>query len=425
MKSPWHGSPSVSFAGAVEAWKPWRLLLGSLFLAGALFACALPSLHLQDGSPPGAAESTVQATSTPVPLTATPAPSPETQGVSADAQAAFDAAEQVVIHVYETVGPAVVNITSRTYTYDFFLNLVPQEGTGSGFVIDKKGHIVTNYHVVEGAKEIEVALADGSKVTGRVVGADPSNDLAVISISVSPDKLHPVTLGDSSALRVGQRVIAIGNPFGLERTLTTGVISSLGRIIQSPDNRFIGEIIQTDAAINPGNSGGPLLDSRGRVIGVNSQILSPSQASAGIGFAIPVSTVQRVVPELIATGHYRHPWLGAELFDITPEEARALRKANLPMPVDQGVLVVGVYKRGPAAQAGLRGGTQQVRMGNLILPLGGDVIVGIDGRPVASRKDLTVYLESKTEVGQKVRVDVQRGNEKRTVTVILGERPSS
>ncbi len=425
MKTLWHGSPSASLGRAISVRKPWRLLLGSLLLAGALFACALPSLPRQGQSPPGAVEPTVLATRTSIPPTATASPPANTGNVSADALAAFDAAEQVVIQVYETVGPAVVNITSRTYTYDFFLNLVPQEGTGSGFVIDKQGHIVTNYHVVEGAKEIEVAMADGSKVTGRVVGTDPSNDLAVISVSVPPDELHPVTLGDSSNLRVGQRVIAIGNPFGLERTLTTGVISSLGRTIQSPDNRFIGEIIQTDAAINPGNSGGPLLDSRGRVIGVNSQILSPSQASAGIGFAIPVGTVRRVVPELIATGHYRHPWLGAELFDITPEEAQALRKANLPMPVDQGVLVVGVYERGPAAKAGVRGGTQRVRMGNLILPLGGDVIVGVDGRPVTSQKDLTVYLESKTKVGQEVRLDVQSGNEKRTVTVILGERPSN
>jgi S1-C subfamily serine protease len=344
-------------------------------------------------------------------------------GVSPEALAAFDAAEEVVIHVYETVGPAVVNITSRTYTYDFFFNLVPQEGTGSGFVYDDHGHIVTNYHVVEGAKEIEVALADGTKTAGKVVGADPSNDLAVIKVDVAPEKLHPVTLGDSSTLQVGQRVIAIGNPFGLERTLTTGVVSSLGRIIQSPDNRFIGEIIQTDAAINPGNSGGPLLDSRGRVIGVNTQILSPSRASAGIGFAIPVNTVKRVVPELIAKGYYRHPWLGVELYDITPEEARALRHAGLPMPVDEGVLIVGVYPNGPADQAGLRGGTQQVRMGNLILPIGGDIIVGVDGKPITNQRDLTVYLESKTRVGQEIQLEIQRGDEERTVKLTLGERP--
>jgi len=420
MYPPFHDSGKLW--GNNRRWS--RILVGFL-LIGSLLACSLPSFGLRNTPPsPTAASDTSQtslSTATPSPPTATP--TVELQPVSANALAAFDAVEQVVIHVYEEVGPAVVNITSRTYTYDFFLNLVPQEGTGSGFIYDKEGHIVTNYHVVEGAREIEVALADGSKVVGRVVGADPSNDLAVISISVSPAKLHPVTLGDLSSLRVGQRVIAIGNPFGLERTLTTGVISSLGRIIQSPDNRFIGEIIQTDAAINPGNSGGPLLDSRGRVIGVNTQILSPSQANAGIGFAIPVNTVQRVVPELIATGHYRHPWLGVEMFDITPEEARALRQANLPMPVDQGVLVVGVYPKGPAAQAGLRGGTQQVRMGNLILPLGGDIIIGIDGIPITSRKDLTVYLESKTKVGQKVQLEVQQGNQKRMVSVTLGERP--
>jgi len=398
----------------------------AFLLLVALLSCSLPALPGRGDSSDAKSGPPAQATAlepTAVPFTPTPVATPTVSGVSPAALAAFDAAEQVVIHVYETVGPAVVNITSRTYTYDFFFNLVPQEGTGSGFVYDDQGHIVTNYHVVEGAKEIEVALADGTKVAGKVVGADPSNDLAVIAVDVPAEKLHPVTLGDSSILRVGQRVIAIGNPFGLERTLTTGVVSSLGRIIQSPDNRFIGEIIQTDAAINPGNSGGPLLDSRGRVIGVNTQILSPSRASAGIGFAIPVNTVKRVVPELIAKGYYRHPWLGVELFDITPEEARALRHAGLPIPVDEGVLIVGVYPDGPADRAGLRGGTQQVRMGNLLLPIGGDIIVGVDGRRMTNQRDLTVYLESKTRVGQKIRLEIQRGDEKRTVTVTLGERP--
>ncbi len=405
----------------------WTPIIATLLVIGSLLACSLPSLRVgrdtggSSAAPPANATPVTQAT--PVPPTATPVPL-AIPDVSPDAQAAFDAAEQVVIQVYEAVGPAVVNITSRTYTYDFFFNLVPQEGTGSGFVYDDRGHIVTNYHVVEGAKEIEVALANGSKVAGEVVGTDPSNDLAVISVDVAAEDLHPVTLGDSASLRVGQRVIAIGNPFGLERTLTTGVVSSLGRIIQSPDNRFIGEIIQTDAAINPGNSGGPLLDSHGRVIGVNTQILSPSRASAGIGFSIPVNTVKRVVPELVATGRYRHPWLGMELFDITREEAQALRDAGLSMPVDQGVLIVGVYPRGPAADAGLHGGTQQVRMGNLLLPLGGDIIVGVDGQPTTSQKDLIVYLETKTRVGQDVQLEVQRGDEKQVVSVTLGERPT-
>jgi len=190
---------------------------------------------------------------------------------------------------------------SVTYAYDFFFNPVPQEGTGSGFIYDDEGHIVTNYHVVENAEELSVTLADGKTYPAESVGVDPSTDLAVLRIDV--DELpRPAPLGESDNLRVGQFVVAIGNPFGLERTLTVGVISSLGRVIESPDGRFIGEVIQTDAAINRGNSGGPLLDLEGRVIGVNSQIVSPSGANAGIGFSVPVNAVRRVVPELIAQG---------------------------------------------------------------------------------------------------------------------------
>jgi len=336
---------------------------------------------------------------------------------------AVDVEEQLVISVYERVSPAVVNITSRAYTYDFFFNIVPQEGTGSGFIYDKEGHIVTNYHVVEGAEEIEVTLADETKVPARVVGVDPSNDLAVLKIEVPPEKLHPVELGDSRTLRVGQRVIAIGNPFGFQGTLTTGVISSLGRVIQSPDERFIGEIIQTDAAINPGNSGGPLLDSRGRVIGVNTAIFSPARASVGIGFAIPVETVKRVVPELITKGRYPHPWLGVEIFDITPERARLLREGGINIPVDRGALVVGVYRGSPAHQAGLRGGTRRVRLGNLILPVGGDIIIAIDGTEIKGIQDLTIYLETRTRVGQVIQVTVMRDGQEKTFEVQLAERP--
>jgi S1-C subfamily serine protease len=361
------------------------------------------------------------ATATPVPtpviVVATPTPLPPAAYQGADIE------EQLVINVYERVSPAVVNITSRAYTYDFFFNVVPQEGAGSGFVYDEKGHIVTNYHVVEGAEEIEVTLSDETKVPAQTVGVDPSNDLAVIRIKVPAETLYPVELGESQTLRVGQRVIAIGNPFGFEGTLTTGIISSLGRVIESPDERFIGEIIQTDAAINPGNSGGPLLNSRGQVIGVNTAIFSPSQASAGIGFAIPVETVKRVVPELISRGRYPHSWLGVETFDITPERARDLREGGIDISVDRGALVVGVYRGSPADQAGLRGGTRRVRLGNLILPVGGDTIVAIDGAEIRGVQDLNVYLETRTRVGQVVQVTLMRDGQERTVDVQLAERP--
>jgi S1-C subfamily serine protease len=277
--------------------------------------------------------------------------------------------------------------------------------------------------VVEGAEEVEVTLADETKLPAQVVGVDPSNDLAVLKADVPPEALHPVELGDSQTLQVGQRVVAIGNPFGFRSTLTTGVISSLGRTIQSPDERFIGEIIQTDAAINPGNSGGPLLDSQGQVIGVNTAIFSPSQASVGIGFAIPVETVKRVVPSLIATGRYLHPWLGVDIFDVTPELAQGLGEGGFELPVDQGVLVMDVYPDSPADQAGLQGSTDEARWGNLMLPVGGDIIIAVDGTEVKGGQDLTIYLETQTKVGQAIQVTVMRDGREMTLEVQLAERP--
>ena len=279
--------------------------------------------------------------------------------------------------------------------YDRFMQPVPQEGSGSGFVIDRQGHIVTNYHVIEGADELLVNLAGGQEYEAELVGSDPANDLAVIRIDAGADLPEPMVLADSDDLRVGQFVVAIGNPFGLEQTLTTGVISALGRIIQSPeDNRFIGEAIQTDAAINPGNSGGPLLDLTGRVIGVNSQIISPSRASAGIGFAVSANTVRRVVPELIARGYYPHPWLGTYMLSLTTTAAEAFREAGMDLPVDVGLYVLEVVDGGPAERAGMRGGSRLVRFGQVQVPLDGDVIVAVDGEPIADFQDLTVYLES-------------------------------
>ena len=233
----------------------------------------------------------------------------------------------------------------------------------------------------------------------------------------------PLPLAEPNTQRVGQFVVAIGNPFGLQGTLTVGVISSLGRIIQSPDGRFIGEAIQTDAAINPGNSGGPLMDLAGQVIGVNSQIISPSGSSAGIGFAIPIATVRRVVPQLIAQGRYAHPYLGVQTLDIGPNQAEFLRQSGMQVPVDQGLLVVDVVSGGPAEQAGIRGGSQNVQVGNYELPIGGDIITAIGDKPVASLQDLTVYLEDQTSVGDAVTVTVVRDGQPQKIDVTLAERP--
>jgi S1-C subfamily serine protease len=334
--------------------------------------------------------------------------------------------EAQVIAVYENVSPAVVNITNRGYVYDFFMQAVPQEGSGSGFVYDQEGHIVTNYHVIENAEELSVTLANGKVYDAKVIGVDPTNDLAVIGLDASVDLPAPIVLGDSGNLRVGQFVVAIGNPFGLERTLTTGVISALGRVIQSPEgNRFIGEAIQTDASINPGNSGGPLLDLKGRVIGVNSQIISPSQASAGIGFAVSANTVRRVVPELIARGYYPHPWLGTTMLTLTPANAKVFRDGGMQVPIEAGLLVSEVTPGSPADKAGIRGGDRAVRVGRYQLLLGGDIITAINGKSVGDFQELTVYLETQTKVGDSVQVTIIRDGQEQTLALTLGEQPRS
>ena len=394
--------------------KSWVVILVAIAaLAGATLGCGLPSeVLLQPTALPAP-------TPTPVPATPTTAP-PQ---VPAMTEEPANALEGQVVAVYESAGPAVVNISTVVIAYDFFMRPVPQEGgTGSGFVYDAEGHIVTNYHVVENAEELSVTLADGEVYPAQIVGVDPSNDLAVVRIDVE-NLPQPVALGDSDGLRVGEFVVAIGNPFGLERTLTVGVISSLGRVIQSPDGRFIGEAIQTDAAINPGNSGGPLLDLEGRVIGVNSQIISPSRASAGIGFAVPVNTVKRVVPQLIAQGRYAHPWLGVQPLGLTPERAQAFREAGMDVPVDEGLLMIEVIPGGPADRAGIRGGDRIVQLGNVQLPLGGDIVTAINGEAVDDLQELTVYLETQTQVGDTVEVTIFRGGVEQSVRVTLAERP--
>ena len=334
----------------------------------------------------------------------------------------IQALQSEVEAVYEAVGDSVVNIAVTTLAYDFFMNPVPQEGTGSGFVYDDLGHIVTNWHVVQDAEELQVAFADGTTLEAEMVGSDPANDLAVIKVEPDGYDLTPVPLGGSDDLRVGQFVVAIGNPFGLEQTVTFGVISSLGRTIQSPEGgRFIGEAIQTDAAINPGNSGGPLLDLNGQVIGVNAQIVSPSRANAGIGFAIPVNTVKRVVPELIQTGEYAHPWMGISFLDLN-RWAAILQRADVEVP-DEGVLIMEVVPDSPADEAGLQGGERLLRVGNTRVPVGGDVIIAIDGEPIRGWSELNIYLELETQVGETVQVTVLRDDQEVTVPLTLAERP--
>jgi len=357
-------------------------------------------------------------TPTPTPLpTRTPSPAP-TVPVEP-----INALEAQIGAVYEQAAPAVVNITTQIITYDFFMRPIPQEGgTGSGFLYDTEGHIVTNYHVVQNAESVSVSLADGRVFPAEIVGVDPSNDLAVVHIEAD-DLPQPIPLGDSDNLRVGQFVVAIGNPFGQEGTLTLGVISALGRIIESPDGRFIGEAIQTDAPINPGNSGGPLLDLHGHVIGVNSQIISPSRASAGIGFAVSAETVRRVVPQLIAQGYYSHPWMGIGPVALTPELAEVLRRAGMKIPVDEGLILLEIVPGGPAARAGLRGPDRMVIVGNIRVPVGMDIMVAINGQPVTSFRDLTVYLETETQVGDTIEVTIIRDGERQNVQVTLAERP--
>jgi len=400
----------------LTATKTWIVALCLLLLV--LAGCGLTDLVSLGTTTP---LPTVAASPTAVPApTAEPTPAP----VAFDEQAAANDLEAQVISVYDSTSPSVVNITNRSTVYDLWFGSSAQEGTGSGFVYDDQGHIVTNYHVIEGADEILVTLADGQVYQAEVVGSDPTNDLAVLRVDSSIDLPPALVLGDSSQLRVGQFVVAIGNPYGLQRTLTTGVVSALGRVIQgAANNSFIGEAIQTDAAINPGNSGGPMLDLSGRVIGINSQIISPSGASAGIGFAVSANTVQRVVPKLIADGYYPHPWLGIEPLDLSSSTVSTLRQWGVEVGADSGVLVLEVTAGGPADQAGIRGGSQYLRMGRYRLPVGGDVIVAVNDKAITQLQDLTVYLENNTTIGDTVQLTILRDGKELMVTVTVGEEP--
>ena len=328
--------------------------------------------------------------------------------------------EETLIAIYKAVSPGVVHITSTVLSQDFFFRVMPESGTGSGFVIDDKGLILTNNHVVENAKSVEVTLPDQSKVPAKLVGRDSESDIAVIRVTAPKEKLTPLRLGDSARLQVGQMAIAIGNPFGLDRTVTRGVISAVGRTIISDTGRKIRNVIQTDAAINPGNSGGPLLNSLGEVVGINSAIYTPSGGSVGVGFAIPVNTAKKLLPQLIARGRASHPWLG-----ITGMDVDAILAKALSLPVQDGVMIAQVWPNAPAARAGLRGSQRRMRVGNYLYSVGGDIIRTLDGEKVANMDDVIAFLEDRKKVGDEVRVDFLRDGKPHAVTVRLGESPEN
>jgi len=324
----------------------------------------------------------------------------------------LDGEEQNNISVYKKNIPSVVNVTSRAMTFDFFYGLVPQEGQGSGFVIDKDGHILTNYHVIADARQVEVTMHNRKKYKATIVGTDPSHDLAVIQIK-APD-LVPAVLGDSRNLQVGQKVYAIGNPFGLAGTMTRGIVSSI-RPVREPNGATIDEAIQTDAAINPGNSGGPLMNWHGEVIGINTMILSNVGQNAGIGFAIPINTAKAVLNDLMTLGRVRRPALGVRTMPVSPELAD-----EIGLPVDYGLLIIGVVSGSAADQAGLRAGTERAYLGNIPIMLGGDLIIAIDGEKIQDQDDLTQMMNNH-RAGDSVKVTIYRGKRKMDVDVSLGE----
>jgi len=325
---------------------------------------------------------------------------------------AYDADEQNNIAVYKKALPSVVNITSTAMAFDFFYGAVPQQGMGSGFVIDGEGHILTNFHVVEGARQLEVTTSDKKKYKAQIVGTDPVHDLAVIQI---PNKSVPqAEIGDSKSLVVGQKVYAIGNPFGLSGTMTRGIISSIRSV--KGQRGFIDEAIQTDAAINPGNSGGPLLNARGQVIGINSMILTGGvEQSAGIGFAIPINTAKAVLDDLVRLGRVRRPEMGVRTIPIGPDLAE-----QMGLAADSGLLVVQVVPGSAADHAGLRGGTERAYLGNAPIMLGGDLIIAIDGQPIEDQQDLSHIMQNHRS-GDTVTVTVYRGKKKIDIKVVLGE----
>jgi S1-C subfamily serine protease len=384
--------------------------LALLLLTVVLTGCTLPGLLIVSTPTPTATPRTQM-----VMIVATPTPGPLPVG--------GDDIEARRIAVYQRVAPAVVNVTTQVLRTDFFWGTTPEEGSGSGFLWDTDGHIVTNFHVINGAQQIEISFGGDTSLPATVVGTDPINDLAVLKVNSAPEGVQPVEVGTSTGLHVGQTAIVIGNPFGqFDRTMTQGIVSALNRTIQTDNSTVLRGVIQTDAAINRGNSGGPLLDSRGRLIGVNSAIYSPTGTSAGVGLAIPVDKVMRVVPVLIKQGRFPHPWLGFEElgYEITPRLAQMLK-----LPVQNGLLIAQFYRGSPADQAGMRGAQDELIVGNRRYLVGGDILTAVDGAKLTKWDDLSAYLEEKTEVGQQVTLTIVRSDKESSLKVTLADTPES
>lgn len=338
----------------------------------------------------------------------------ETKSENSDA---LDADEVKTIDIYQKLGPSVVNITYyKTEYINYFFEVYPErsEGQGSGAIIDKEGYVVTNYHVVGNADRVTVALSQNEDVyEADIIGVDPENDLAVIKIKNPPKNLIPIPLGSSKNLLVGQKVFAIGNPFGLDRTLTSGIISAVGRPIKTKDGNVIEGAIQTDASINPGNSGGPLIDSKGSMIGINTMIISPTGGSIGLGFAIPVDTAKDIISDLIKFGYVKRGWIDATFLPVNSKISR-----SLGYNVDYGLMIMMIARNGEAYNAGLRGGNERAIYGNQIVYIGGDIIVGIEGTKVTNYSDFTNILKNK-KPGDVVGVDYIRNNRKYSTKVKL------
>jgi 2-alkenal reductase len=410
------------------------ILLGILTFI-IISACSLSSLPISSLSPANESEAVESQTAeaddnlneTQVALQTSPALIPAPTQIPPEVIAEADAEELLLINVYERVNPSVVNIVITVDNEEVLGrdSIFPAQGQGSGFVYDNQGHIVTNNHVIAEANKVEVTFFDGTIVEAEVMGKDPESDLAVIKVNAAEESLRPVTWGDSDKISVGQRAIAIGNPFGLDGTLTTGIISALGRSLPTQSQFSIPEIIQTDAAINPGNSGGPLLNSQGEVIGVNTAIVPRTsgveRSFLGVGFAIPANLTERVVAGLIENGKYEHPWIGFRGYTVTPEIAEAM-----DLPEAKGTLVIEVISGSPADEADLRGGTREIILTNgEDIKLDGDVIIGIEDEAVRDFHDLISYLSRRGVVDQTVSLSIFRDGKQQTLEVTLGPRPSA
>ena len=421
-------SPMISTLGRV-AWFS-RITMATLVLGLLLSACAINGVANDQTA---SVEPEIAPNAVPISVAenqideAKPESSGLAQNSALDADAVVAAHEEVISGIYERLVPSVVRIRS-VRQFDQIGGLPGSPGSpeferssGSGFVWDDQGHIVTNHHVIVGADRVTVIFADNTELDATLLGSDPDSDLAVLQVEDSGHILPPVSLGDSSAVRVGNIAVAIGNPFGQEFTITSGIISAVGRTIRSGNSQFsIPQVIQTDAPINPGNSGGPLLDRQGRVIGVNTQIISSSGANSGIGFAVPINTAKRVIPGLIEAGQYEYAWLGISGITLTGDTAEL---TGLPRNT-RGTLIIEIAPGGPADSAGLHGSDSTNTIDGLDFPVGGDVIVAIDGSPIEEIDQLISYLIENTNPGEEVAVEFFRdGATKETLMVTLGKRP--